>query len=122
MRDTIIPSGPRPGIQLIPKSISGMLAGIARKALFSRLQRLDKGHLLLNEGGISSVFGEREDHAEIRATLFVHDHRFYTDVVFGGSIGAGEAYMAGVWSTGDLTQLIRIIILNRPLLTGLSML
>ncbi len=120
MRDTIIPSGPRPGIQLIPNSISGMLAGIARKALFSRLRKLDKGQLVLNEGQTSIVFGEQGGHVTLRAALYVHDHRFYTDTVFGGSIGAGEAYVAGFWSTDDLTRLIRIIILNRHLLTGLE--
>jgi cyclopropane-fatty-acyl-phospholipid synthase len=75
---------------------------------------------VLNEGTTTAVFGETEDNEKLKATLFVHDHRFYTDIAFGGSIGAGEAYMAGLWSTDDLTQLIRIIILNRHLLTGLE--
>jgi len=120
MRDTIIPSGTRPGIQLVPNSISGMFSSMARKALFSRLQKIATGQLILNEGQTSVIFGESGDNVKLRASLNIYDHRFYTDIVFGGSIGAGEAYMAGFWSTDDLTQLIRIIILNRHVLTGLE--
>jgi cyclopropane-fatty-acyl-phospholipid synthase len=120
MRETIIPSGPRPGVQFVPNSISGILSSMARKTLFSRLQKIATGELILNEGQTSVVFGEGGDNVKLRASLNVHDHRFYTDIFFGGSVGAGEAYMAGLWSTDDLTQLIRIIILNRHVLTGLE--
>ena len=41
-------------------------------------------------------------------------------MAFGGSIGAGEAYMAGIWSADDLTALIRIIVLNRGVLSGME--
>ncbi len=120
MKDTIIPAGQRPGIQIIPGGMSGALANIARNALFSRLQKLVKGQLVLNEGQSQTVFGNGDDSDAPRATLSVHDHRFYTDMAFGGSIGAAEAYMAGFWSTDDLTQLISIIIRNRHILTKLD--
>jgi cyclopropane-fatty-acyl-phospholipid synthase len=120
MKETIIPAGPRPGIQIIPGGMSGALANISRNALFSRLQKLVKGQLVLNEGQNQTVFGNGGDGDEPRATLSVHDYRFYTDMAFGGSIGAAEAYMAGFWTTDDLTRLIRIIILNRHVLSGLE--
>jgi cyclopropane-fatty-acyl-phospholipid synthase len=120
MRETIVPSGRRYGTQIIPSGISGLLSNKARKALFSRLQKLVTGQLVLNEGKRSTVFGRKGEHEKLKAALFVHDHRFYTDIVFRGSIGAGEAYMTGLWTTDDLTKLVRIIILNRHLLTGLD--
>jgi cyclopropane-fatty-acyl-phospholipid synthase len=120
MRETIVPSSWSPGIQLIPKGISGMLASMARKALFSRFQKIVRGQLVLNEGETSLVFGEKGKNAELTATLCVQNRRFYTDILFGGTIGAGEAYMAGYWKTDDLTRLIRIIIMNRYVLTGLE--
>jgi len=43
----------------------------------------------------------------------VEHPRFYTHMVFGGSIGAAEAYMAGLWSPDDLTSAIRIVIQNQ---------
>lgn len=120
MRERIIPSGTRTNIRLIPDVLTGMLANLARKALFSRLQKISFGQLVVTEGQWSAVFGEKGDNAELRATLIVRDRRFYADTVFGGSIGAAEAYMAGFWTTDDLTKLIRIIILNRHVLTGLE--
>jgi len=39
---------------------------------------------------------------------------------FGGSIGAGEAYMQGYWTTNDLTDLVRLLVLNREVLDGME--
>ncbi|MRR58781.1 MAG: class I SAM-dependent methyltransferase, partial [Deltaproteobacteria bacterium] len=50
--------------------------------------------------------------------ILVHDPRFYTKAVLGGSIGAAEGYMAGYWSADDLTNLIRIMTLNHRVQTG----
>jgi cyclopropane-fatty-acyl-phospholipid synthase len=36
--------------------------------------------------------------------------------VFGGSIGSAEAYMAGLWSTSHLTNVIRLVILNQQMM------
>jgi cyclopropane-fatty-acyl-phospholipid synthase len=120
MKETIVPASQRPGIRIIPGGISGMLSHVARRALVFRLRKLITGQLVLKEGDNRTVFGTRRDNEELRATLSVHDPRFYTDISFGGSIGAGEAYMAGFWTADDLTSLFRIIIRNRHLLTGLE--
>jgi len=50
----------------------------------------------------------------------VHDPRFYSEIAFGGSIGAGEAYMDAYWSTDDLTAVIRILVSNRDVLDGME--
>jgi len=42
--------------------------------------------------------------------------QFYPDVAFGGTIGAGEAYMAGYWHVDDLPALVRIFLMNREVL------
>ena len=49
-------------------------------------------------------------------TLRVLDPRFYRHAAFGGSVGAGEAYIRGYWTCDDLTTLIRIMVLNRATL------
>ncbi|MEO7727774.1 MAG: cyclopropane-fatty-acyl-phospholipid synthase family protein, partial [Burkholderiales bacterium] len=50
----------------------------------------------------------------------VHDPRFYSEVAFAGSIGAGEAYMQGYWSVDDLTALMRILLQNCAVMDGLE--
>ena len=52
--------------------------------------------------------------------MHVHDPAFYTAVAFGGSVGAGESYAEGDWTTDDLTALVRVLIRNRDVLDGME--
>jgi cyclopropane-fatty-acyl-phospholipid synthase len=83
-----------------------------RSMLLSRLRRLTTGEIVLRECSQTIRLG-RADHAGLRCELSVHDARFYRDVLRGGSIGAGESYVAGHWSVDDLTTLIRILARDR---------
>ncbi|WDE08366.1 class I SAM-dependent methyltransferase [Thalassomonas viridans] len=57
------------------------------------------------QAGQMSVCGEQQ---AVTAKLVVHDLSLYRDLVLKGSIGAGEAYIDGKWSSPDLTAVIRI--------------
>jgi cyclopropane-fatty-acyl-phospholipid synthase len=85
----------------------------ARKIIYSLLEKLERGRIKLVEGDSIETFGRKSEAFPLEATLQVHHPRFFTNVLFGGTIGAGEAYMAGYWSTDNLTDVVRIIILNR---------
>jgi cyclopropane-fatty-acyl-phospholipid synthase len=50
----------------------------------------------------------------------VHDPRFWAEVAYGGSVGAGEAYMMGYWSADNLVAALRIVAANREVLDGLD--
>jgi cyclopropane-fatty-acyl-phospholipid synthase len=52
--------------------------------------------------------------------VHVHDAQFYGDVAFGGSVGAGEAYMRGCWSSTQMVDLVRLFVLNLDALDGLE--
>ena len=56
----------------------------------------------------------------MRVTIRVQDHRFYSDLALAGSMGAAESYMAGSWTTDDLTALVQIMIRNRAVTEGLD--
>jgi cyclopropane-fatty-acyl-phospholipid synthase len=49
----------------------------------------------------------------LKANISVHHSQFYGRILFGGSIGAAEAYMEGLWSADDLTMVMRILALNQ---------
>jgi len=117
MNGSVIPSHTTPGIRIVPAGFAGILSGIARRAVFSHLEKIERGSITVIEGVERHAFGSEDG---LAATITVHDPAFYTDMAFGGSIGAGEAYMAGFWSTDDLTTLVRIIVLNRRLLTDIE--
>ena len=105
-----------PGSTLKPRRLDGL----ARRILFNRLEQLAHGQLLINDNGTKYEFGRISSRCELNITINVKDARFYSDIVFGGSIGAGEAYMFDYWETSDLTALIRLFIINRHVLDDME--
>ena len=93
---------------------------MARRFLLSKLRRLERGSLRLIDGSSESTFGQSWDEADLRGVVQVHDPRFFPKVVFGGAIGAAEAYMAGHWSARDLLSVLRLLLANRPILDRLD--
>lgn len=96
------------------------LDGMAARALRRRLAGLVHGTLVLCDGASVEQYGKRTERCPLSVTLRVHDPRFYSEIAFGGSIGAGEAYMQGYWSADDLTALMRILLQNRDVLDGME--
>jgi cyclopropane-fatty-acyl-phospholipid synthase len=89
----------------------------SRSLLHRLLQHLQYGQITLIEGDQQIIFGQETDfHAQIR----VNNPAFYPKVVFGGSIGAGEAYVDGDWDADCLTTLVRIVARNSKLLERLE--
>lgn len=96
------------------------LDGLAARAVHQRLAGLAHGQVTLVDGASHQRYGQRTALCPLSVTLHVHDPRFYSDIAFGGSIGAGEAYMQGYWSVNDLTALVRILLQNREVLDGME--
>jgi len=92
----------------------------ARGAVLRRLAGIKRGRLVIEDGGERLAFGQDAYEADLRATIRVRDRRFYSDLALAGSIGAGEAYMAGSWTTDDLTALVQIMIRNRDVMEGMD--
>jgi cyclopropane-fatty-acyl-phospholipid synthase len=83
------------------------------------LSRLKHGCIALQgPGDAKATFGDPTH--ELRATMTIHDPRFFWRAVAGGDIGFGESYMDGDWSCDDLTTLIHILAINRDELDGLN--
>ena len=98
----------------------GMLDKFARKMVLKQLQRLEVGSLQLIEGDSAHHFGEQQPGAELHASVEVVDSSFFGDIAFGGSVGAGEAYMRGAWRCEDLVSLVRILLRNRQVLDDME--
>jgi cyclopropane-fatty-acyl-phospholipid synthase len=94
--------------------------GLAARLLRQRLARLEHGRLTLAFEGREDAFGERTERCGLAATLRVHDRRFFGEVAWGGSVGAGEAYMLGYWDADDLVAALRILAVNREVMDGLE--
>ena len=107
---------------LKPKTRSSLLKktwlqNFARKQVLVRLARLQIGQLTIIENGQKTVFGNDKN---LAATVTVNDAHFYGEIAFGGSIGAGEAYMLGYWQADNLTNVIRIFAANQSVMDALE--
>jgi len=96
------------------------LDALARRSVLGRLAMIDQGRLTLRDAGETHTFGVVSASFPIDVTIDVHDPRFWSDLAFGGSIGAGEAWMQGWWTTPDLTALVRLMTRNRAALDGID--
>ena len=104
------------------KSRSKWVADFAKEQILKRLLNLQTGRLTLIDGVETHNFGKRplDDKESITATITVLDPRFYGEIAFGGSIGAGEAYMLGYWVTDNLTDVIRLMCVNQSVMDALE--
>ena len=87
---------------------------LSRKKVLERLSRIQFGKIEIIEDENTLSFGE--DNSSFKAKIIINDYKFYSELVFGGSIGAAEAFMMKYWDTNDLTIIVRILLQNRSIL------
>ena len=101
----------------------------ARGVLFQCLQKMEIGCLTVIESfktetterseRFSTPNGEYNGEL-VAATIEVKHPGFYSRILQGGSIAAGEAYMDGWWDSPDLTALMKLMALNMRALDKLE--
>lgn len=83
-----------------------------RSLVHSVFSNLSYGQLELVETSHSQFFPELSQSNSkkdiIKGKIHIHDMSVYKDFVKGGSIGVAEAFIAGKWSSPNLTNVIRI--------------
>ena len=87
-----------------------LVDGIARRSLFALFGRITGGSIAVVEGDECFSFGTPG--APLRVKVTVLDPAAYRAILLGGSLGAGEAYMKGLWTCDDLVVLARILARN----------
>jgi cyclopropane-fatty-acyl-phospholipid synthase len=91
-----------------------LLARLGRKLLLKQLRQFEHGELRLVEpDGREHVFGRRHVGFDLGCTVHFDHAQVFADAAFGGTVGAGEAYIRGLWRCDDLTTLVRIFVANR---------
>ena len=106
--------------RVAPRRAPHFLDSFAQRAVRARLAGIRQGRITLLDNGTRQEYGARTARCPLEVMVQVHDERFWSALAFGGSIGAGEAYMEGYWSTDDLTALVRILLQNREVLDGME--
>ena len=79
-----------------------------RSIVLSVFKKIQYGQIELVESGQRFLFPEFSASSSMLAQINIHDVSVYRDFVKGGSIGVAEAFIAGKWSSPNLTKVIRI--------------
>lgn len=106
MSDSSVSAIRLPGV----RRASGV-GGLARRALLAVFEHLQVGSLTIHEGEETLHFGNPHD-SELAAVVNVHDQSAYHHVLRGGTLGSGESFMLGHWSTPELVDVIRLFSAN----------
>ncbi|MGA2602510.1 MAG: cyclopropane-fatty-acyl-phospholipid synthase family protein, partial [Bryobacteraceae bacterium] len=82
----------------------------ARSSVFRMLEKVRHGALEVVCPERTYLFGEAG--TGLRASIAVHDDRFFSRVLWGGDDAAGDSYVDGDWSSPDLVAVVRLAARN----------
>ena len=105
----------------VQKKLKGRFVDtLAKKLVFKLLRSIAIGHLTVEEQGVTHSFGQPREETDLVAHIRVQHPSVYRDVLFNGTVGSGEAYMLGSWSSPDLVKVIRLMVLNMSMLQTMN--
>jgi cyclopropane-fatty-acyl-phospholipid synthase len=103
-----------------PRTAYRWIDRFAKQIFLSKFSEIRHGTITLIEDRSEHKFGNHDPDFPFHATIIVHEPSFYSDVIFGGTVGSGEAYMARSWDCQQLTDLVRIILRNEHVLNSID--
>ncbi len=95
-------------------SAYSLMGRFFRNQFVDRLSQLDHGHIIIHDPLGTLNLGN--SNSDLRCNIYVEDIKSYTEVALNGVNGSGQAYIDGLWSTDNLSELIRIFVRNREVL------
>lgn len=96
----------------------GALDRFLRQRMHQQLAGFGHGQLVIQDALGTLQVGQADSGPSV--TLQIHDPGFYRALATHGSVGAGQAYMDGLWQCSDLVALIQLLVRNRDLLDGME--
>jgi cyclopropane-fatty-acyl-phospholipid synthase len=93
------------------------MSRLARKWISKSLSSLSSGKISFQDQHGNLDFGQS---GGLSAKLLIKNKKFYSKILWQGSLGPAKSYMDGDWQTDSLTDLIRIIIQNEKSMNTLD--
>ena len=90
---------------------------LSKKIIHRHLTKLSHGQLILIEPNNKYIFGKKD---QITAEIKIKNIAFYSELLFGGSIGSAESYIQGTWTSKNLTDVIRLMSVNSNVMDGME--
>ena len=97
----------------------GALDRLLRERLLGQMRNLRGRSVRVRDALGGAAVGDADPETP-PLTIDVRHPGFYRAVAAHGSLGAGEAYMDGLWDCDDLVGLVRFLVRNRNLLDGMD--
>jgi cyclopropane-fatty-acyl-phospholipid synthase len=87
----------------------------AARRVLSLLQRLQHGtlHVQWPDGRVEQFGSVPASGKSLNATLHLHSYAPLTQALKSGDIGFAESYIAGEWTTNNLSELLQLLVANR---------
>ena len=95
-----------------------LTSALLRRGVLRQLSQLKSGHLVVTENGERLIFGDSG--TGLVGEVQIHDTSVWGMIASNGSIGAGEAFIHGYWSSPDLTKVIRVLVSNMDVLDAME--
>ena len=95
-----------------------LTSALLRRGVMRQLGQLKNGHLVVIENGERLMFGDCG--AGLVGEVQIHDTSVWGMIASNGSIGAGEAFIHGYWSSPDLTKVVRVLVSNMQVLDAME--
>ena len=95
-----------------------LTSALLRRGVLRQLSQLKSGHLVVIENGERLMFGDSG--AGLVGEVQIHDASVWGMLASNGSIGAGEAFIHGYWSSPDLTKVVRVLVSNMDVLDAME--
>ena len=112
---------------IIPLSLDSMAADrshwldrLGRRLVHRQLSLIEQGEIVVREGDNETYFGQCCEAFPVPLRVEIKHARAWSDLAFGGSVGAGEAYLKGDWICGNPTELVRLFLRNRHVLAAMD--
>ena len=99
-------------------STNGLTGSLLRRGVLRQLAQLKHGQLMVVEDGEQMLFGTPG--SALLGEVHVLDPALWGMVASSGSIGAGEAFIHGYWSSPDLTAVVRVFVSNLDVLDAME--
>jgi cyclopropane-fatty-acyl-phospholipid synthase len=88
---------------------------MCRNIMLRIFASLPRGQMVIKERGVLvNTFGEKN--SDLHAEIDFLDISVYRRLLFGGSVASGETFSEGLWTTPNLTNVIRIFARNLDML------
>jgi cyclopropane-fatty-acyl-phospholipid synthase len=107
-------------IRKLPTTALPKTNDLARKIMLKLLSGIEVGSLTFTENGEHTTLGDANAVEGPHARVEIHDSRVFRRLLTGGTIGAGEAYIDGDWSSSDLTAVTRLFSANIPTMEAMK--